>query len=165
MVANESGWRLFALTFAQIVTVDSFTSARGLQLCEEKCAKLSSCNPPSSTNHHRIGNSYLEMENMWACGRISHPQERSLSLMELTKLMLLFSLVVILVTLLNPFSSRSLVDSWIIPIHMHGSESWVLNVTLLKRLESFQAKIGNATCSFLFSASSHCLCFLRWPST
>ena len=43
---------------------------------------------------------------------------------------------------LNPLSSRSLVESCVIPVLMYGSESWTLNKTLLNKLESFQAEVG-----------------------
>ena len=47
----------------QISTVDSFTSTRGPQLCQEKCAVLSTCNLHSPDNHLKIGNSYTSVSN------------------------------------------------------------------------------------------------------
>ena len=43
---------------------------------------------------------------------------------------------------LNPLSSRSLIESCVIPVLMYGSEFWRLNTTLLSRLESFHAELG-----------------------
>ena len=45
-------------------------------------------------------------------------------------------------SLLNPFSSRSLVESCVIPVLMFGAEAWYCNASLLLRLESFQSEIG-----------------------
>ena len=44
--------------------------------------------------------------------------------------------------LLNPLSSRSLIESCVIPVLMYGAESWCLNKTLLSKLKSFQAQLG-----------------------
>ena len=38
--------------------------------------------------------------------------------------------------------NRSLVECCILPVLMYGSESWMLNSTLLSTLESFQAELG-----------------------
>ena len=47
---------------------------------------------------------------------------------------------------------------------MYGSESWVLNVTLLKRLESFQAEIGKRILQLpKYTSNSVPLLVLRWP--
>ena len=43
---------------------------------------------------------------------------------------------------LNPLSSRSLVETCVMPVLMYGSESWCLNTSLLSKLESFQAEVG-----------------------
>ena len=43
---------------------------------------------------------------------------------------------------LNPLSSRSLVETCVMPVLMYGSESWCLNASLLSKLESFQAEVG-----------------------
>ena len=43
--------------------------------------------------------------------------------------------------LLNPLSSRSLIECCIIPVLMYGSESWILNSTLLVKLELFQVEL------------------------
>ncbi len=40
---------------------------------------------------------------------------------------------------LNPLSSRSIVESCVLRILLYGTETWILNTTLLKKLKSFQA--------------------------
>ena len=47
---------------------------------------------------------------------------------------------------LNPLSSRSLSESCVMPVLMFGSEFWHLNITLLSRLESFQAEFPLCSC-------------------
>ena len=43
---------------------------------------------------------------------------------------------------LNPLSSKSIVECCVMPVLMYGSESWVLNSSLLSKLESFQSELG-----------------------
>ena len=43
---------------------------------------------------------------------------------------------------LNPLSS---IEACIIPVLMYGSESWILNSSLLATLKSFQSEIGKRT--------------------
>ena len=44
--------------------------------------------------------------------------------------------------LLNPLSSRSIFESCVVPSLLYESEVWLLNNTLLSKLESFQADLG-----------------------
>ena len=44
--------------------------------------------------------------------------------------------------LLNPLSSKSIVECCVMPVLLFGAESWILNPTLLQSLESFQAEIA-----------------------
>ena len=66
---------------------------------------------------------------------------------------------------LNPLSSRSLVESCVIPVLMYGSESWTLNKTLLNKLESFQAEVGKRILQLPKSTSNTIpLLALNWPT-
>ena len=66
---------------------------------------------------------------------------------------------------LNPLSSRSLVESCVIPVLMYGSESWTLNKTLLNKLESFQAEVGKRILQLPKSTSNTIpLLTLNWPT-
>ena len=67
--------------------------------------------------------------------------------------------------LLNPLSSRSLIECCIIPVLMYGSESWVLNSTLLSKLESFQAELGKRILKLPnYTSNTIPLLALDWPS-
>ena len=66
---------------------------------------------------------------------------------------------------LNPLSSRSLIESCVMPVLMYGSEFWHLNTTLLSRLESFQAELGKRILRLpRTTANSIPLITLDWPS-
>ena len=66
---------------------------------------------------------------------------------------------------LNPLSSSSIFESCVLPILLYGCETWLLNVTSLSALESFQAEIGRRILKLpsFFSTSTVQIC-LCWPS-
>ena len=67
--------------------------------------------------------------------------------------------------LLNPLPSRSLIECCIIPVLMYGSESWILNLTLLVKLESFQAELGKRILKLpKYTSNTIPLLALNWPS-
>ena len=129
----------------QVSTVGTFTQSRGLKLCLEKCALLSSGHTP--TNITAAG-TLLTMESSVKCLGVWWDSSLSskTSIMErINKARSAFFSHEELGAfhgLLNPLSSRSLIECCIIPVLMYGSESWVLNSTLLSKLESFQAELG-----------------------
>ena len=43
---------------------------------------------------------------------------------------------------LNPLSSRSVVDTCVMPVLLFGSESWFLTDATLDKLENFQCTLG-----------------------
>ena len=66
---------------------------------------------------------------------------------------------------LNPLSAKSVIECCIMPVLMYGSESWILNSTLLSRLESFQAELGKRILRLHSSSSNRgCRIALHWPS-
>ena len=66
---------------------------------------------------------------------------------------------------LNPLSSRSLIESCVMPVLMYGSECWCLNATLLSKLESLQADLGKRILRLpRYTANSVPLMALRWSS-
>ena len=67
--------------------------------------------------------------------------------------------------LLNPLSSCSIVECCVLPVLMYGSESWVLNSTLLSSLESFQSELGKRILKLpKHTSNSIPLLVLNWPS-
>ena len=66
---------------------------------------------------------------------------------------------------LNPLSSRSIVESCVMPVLLHGAESWILNESLLQKLESFQAELVKRILrSSKFSSNKAVKLALKWPS-
>ena len=67
--------------------------------------------------------------------------------------------------LLNPLSSRNLVESCVLPVLMYGAEAWCINASLLLKLESFQSEIGKKILKLpKFSANQVPLLALNWPT-
>ena len=66
---------------------------------------------------------------------------------------------------LNPLSSRSIVECCGFPVLLYGAESWMLNKTLLKKLESFQCEIGKRILRLPKSSANNIVRMaLLWPS-
>ena len=63
----------------------------------------------------------------------------------------------------KPLSSHSIVESYILPVLLYGSENWVLNHSL--SLESFQAELGRHVLKLpKFSSNTAPLLVLNWPT-
>ena len=62
--------------------------------------------------------------------------------------------------LLNPLSSRSLVESCVMQVLLFGAEAWCCNASLLSKLESFQSKIGRRFLDCQSSLQTRFLCWL-----
>ena len=66
---------------------------------------------------------------------------------------------------LNPLSSQSIVETCVIPVLLHGAESWIINESLLKSLESFQAELAKRILRLpKFSSNKVARLALLWPS-
>ena len=132
----------------QVSTVDTFTQSRVLKLCPEKCALLPSGHTSTHNLSITVAGSCLAVEHSVKClgvwwdsssssmtsvmERINKSRSAFFSHRELGAFH----------GLLNPLSSRSQIEYCIIPVLMYGSESWVLNSTLLSKFKSFQAELG-----------------------
>ena len=135
-------------TTDQVMFVNNFVKSRGLRICPEKCTLVTS-------------NKYLTTSCLMVDDKTSLPIEKSVKCLGVTrdnstssnacvneriqKARAAFSAngqLGAFQGLLNPLSSRSIIESCIIPILLYGSENWVLNYSLLKALESFQAELG-----------------------
>ena len=66
---------------------------------------------------------------------------------------------------LNPLSSRSIIECCVMPVLLYGCESWILNNSLLKKLESFQTELGKRILRLPKCTSNRVIRMaLRWPS-
>lgn len=156
----------------QVATVDRFTSSKCLKLAPEKCSLLSTNNNNPSTDFSiRIGETGLPMEKSVKCLGVWWDSSSSskLSIRErINKARSAFfshGQLGAFQGLLNPLSSRSIVECCVLPVLMYGSESWVLNSTLLSSLESFQSELGKRILKLpKHTSNSIPLLVLNWPS-
>ena len=66
---------------------------------------------------------------------------------------------------LNPLSSKSIIEHCVLPCLLYGAESWLLNPTLMQKLESFQAELAKRILRLPRCTSSNtALIALQWPS-
>ena len=155
----------------QAAIVDSFTKSRGLCLCPEKCALLTSSRKPASASGITIGDTCLPIEHsvkclgIWWDSSLSSKTSVSERIKKARAAFFSHGQLGAFHGLLNPLSSRSIVESCILPVLMYGSESWVLNTTLLLTLESFQAEVGKCILRLpKFTSNNIPLLVLNWLS-
>ena len=66
---------------------------------------------------------------------------------------------------LNPLSSRSVVDTCVMPVLLFGTESWYLTDNTLQKLETFQCTLGRRILRLSrFHSNISVLIGLDWPS-
>ena len=66
---------------------------------------------------------------------------------------------------LNPLSSKSIVEHCVFPCLLFGTKTWILNSTLLQKLESFQAELAKRILRLPACTSNNtALMALQWPS-
>ena len=66
---------------------------------------------------------------------------------------------------LNPLSSKSIVEHCVFPCLLFGAETWILNSTLLQKLESFQAELAKRILRLPTCTSNNTvLMALQWPT-
>ena len=67
--------------------------------------------------------------------------------------------------ILNLLSSISIVESCVLPCFLSGAEAWILNCSLLQKLESFQAEFAKRILRLSKHTSNNvALIALQWPS-
>ena len=66
---------------------------------------------------------------------------------------------------LNPLSSRSIIECCVFPCLLSGAEAWILNDTLIRQLESFQAELAKRILRLPRHTSNNVTRMaLQWPS-
>ena len=66
---------------------------------------------------------------------------------------------------MNPLSSKSLFESFVIPTLLYGCETWILTIPLLNKLEKFQSEIGRRILGISkYHADTAPLIGLHWSS-
>ena len=122
----------------QASVVYSFTKSRGLHLCLEKCALLPSSNrltPLSLDVNNEVS---LPVEKSvkclgvwWDTTSLSSRMSATERIQKARAAFFAHGQLGTFHGLLNPLSSRSIIESCILPVLLYGSETWVLNSSLL----------------------------------
>ena len=66
--------------------------------------------------------------------------------------------------LLNPLSGKAIFEIYVLPVLVYSSENWILNTSLLSKLEHFQGEIGRRILKFpRYHSILSCTILLQWP--
>ena len=153
----------------QISTVEHFCNSKDLTLNADKCEAVIFHSPPSS-------NSIISEDftiplsraarclGAWWTPNLSRSHWIECNIKKARAAFFARGQGVFLGTL-NPLSSRSIIECCVMPVLLHGCESWILNNSLLKKLESFQAELGKRILRLPKCTSNRVIRMaLRWPS-
>ena len=147
---NLNGLFLGALSHAdlsdcrrQIKAVSSFANSRNLCLSTEKCEVVISPSNPKNLSHIKIDAYGIDIPVSQSARCLGAWWSSSLTpnIKKARRAFFARGSGQFHGTL-NPLSSRSIIKCCVFPVLLYGAESWVLNLTLLKKLESFQCKRG-----------------------
>ena len=148
--------------FHQSQIVNSYVDRRCLKLCQDKCGIVISGNQSVS----RLLSTDIPVEDavkclgVWWCSNFSSRESIEERINKARGAFFAHGQLGAFHGLLNQLSSRSLIESCVIPVLMYGTESWYLNETLLSKLESFQAQLGKRVLKITkFNNMA-----LHWPS-
>ena len=154
----------------QASIVHNYTKQKGLQLSIEKCALVPARSSPALPDVS-IGPSHLPTASSMKClgvwwNTATHSKQSvEERICKARAAFFAHGQLGAFHGSLNPLSSRSIVESCVLPVLMYGSESWILNASLLQALESFQAELGKRILILSkFTANNIPLLVLKWPS-
>ena len=155
-------------TAEQVKTVASFADRNGLKLSGEKCgiviAGRDRVDPPPSVAGLPVVES-VKCLGVWWCSNSSSWKSVKEHICKARRAFFANGDLGTFHGLLNPLSSRSLVESCVLPILMYGAEAWCINASLLSKLESFQSEIGKKILRLSKFAANHIpLLALNWPT-
>ena len=151
----------------QVRTVNSFVSSNGLQLCPEKCGIVTAgmSRGAMDIDLNLPAEDCMKCLGIWWSADSSSRKSVDDRICKARGAFFAHGQLGAFHGSLNPLSSRSLIESCIIPSLMYGSESWLLNSTLLHKLESFQAELGKRILKLpRFTANNVPLLALNWPT-
>ena len=131
----------------QINLVKDFAPSQGLTLNIEKCEAVVSPSTPANMSHIVAGPLQIPLTNSARClGAWWSP---SLSCekwvnnnIEKARRAFFARGSGVFHSKLNPLSSKNIIEHCVLPCLLYGAESWILNYSLLAKLESFQAELA-----------------------
>ena len=152
---------------AQISSVSSFATQRGLMLSTEKCEAIISPSVPANKSYIQADAIKIPISHSarclgaWWTPNLSSSKWITVNINKARGALFSRGSGTFHGTL-NPLSSRSIIECCVLPTLLYGAESWILNTTLLIKLESFQAEIGKK--SFDYPSLLQTTQF-AWPSS
>ena len=155
-------------TVEQVKTVASFADRNGLKLSTEKCgiviAGRDGTDPPPSVAGLPVVQS-VKCLGVWWCSNSTSRKSVEEHICKARRAFFANGDLGAFHGLLNPLSSRSLVESCVLPVLMYGAKTWCVNASLLSKLESFQSEIGKKILRLpKFTANQVPLLALNWPT-
>ena len=132
---------------AQISSVSSFATQRGLTLSTEKCEAIIAPSAPANKSCIQVDNIKIPISHSarclgaWWTSNLSSSKWITVNINKARGAFFSRGSGTFHGTL-NPLSSRSIIECCVLPTLLYGAESWILNTTLLMKLESFQGEIG-----------------------
>ena len=155
-------------TAEQVQYVTSFSDRNGLKLSTEKCGIVitgrDGLDPPSSVAGLPVVES-VKCLGVWWCSNSSSRKSIEERICKARRAFFANGDLGAFHGLLNPLSSRSLVESCVFPVLMYGAEAWSITASLLLKLESFQSEIGTKILRLpRFTANLVPLLALNWPT-
>ena len=149
-----------------------FTSSQGLTLNIEKCEAVYVVSPstPANMSHIEAGPLQIPLTNSARClGAWWSP---SLSCekwvnnnIEKARRAFFARGSGVFHGKLNPLSSKNIIEHCILPCLLYGAESWILNHSLLAKLESFQAELAKRILRLHRNTANNIAHMaLHWPS-
>ena len=154
----------------QISSVSTFATSRSLTLSTERCEAVISPSIPTNRSANKVDSIEIPISNSarclgaWWSTSLSSAKWIEVNIKKARGAFFSRGSGVFHGTL-NPLSSRSIIECCVFPALLYGAESWILNATLLKKLESFQAEIGKRILRLPKSTSNNIARLtLQWPS-
>ena len=154
----------------QMSLVSEYVSSQGLALNVEKCEASISPSLPVNTTHIQSGDLMFPLTTSAKClGAWWSPNLSCTKWVEenIKKARCAFFArgSGVFHGSLNPLSSKSIVEHCVFPCLLFGAESWILNSTLLQKLESFQAELAKRILRLpTHTSNNNARMALQWPS-
>ena len=154
----------------QMSLVSEYVSSQGLALNVEKCEASISPSLPVNTTHIQSGDLMFPLTTSAKClGAWWSPNLSCTKWVEenIKKARRVFFArgSGVFHGSLNPLSSKSIVEHCVFPCLLFGAESWILNSTLLQKLESFQAELAKRILRLpTHTSNNNARMALQWPS-
>ena len=155
---------------SQMSFVSEYTSSQGLALNVEKCEASISPSLTADSTHITAGDLVFPLTTSAKClGALWSPILSCTKLIEenIKKARRAFFArgSGVFHGALNPLCSKSIAEHCVLPCLLFGAETWVLNSTLLQKLESFQAELAKRILRLPTCTSNNTACMaLQWPS-